>query len=1026
MYIIPVYLFAQNAGEVMFVGYNADGDDGFSFVALVDIPANTTLFFTDNEWDGVSTFGTGEGFNSWSHTSIVPAGTVIAIENLDNNPAITSTLGTASVDGGTAMAIAATNEAVYMYLGTNRTTPTTFLSAISNESFDDGSTVGSIAATGLTIGLNAVEFTGDEDVMVYINNVNCNTTISNCAASISDISNWADDSNGPNDHTDFAYPDFPTNVCDIAGTLFYPKTTYYSLSTGDWDANTSWSLTPDGSSGAVSVGIWPRRTDNVVIQDTHTITVNAVDDNKSCGNSPDGLARSNVGPFSSSNLIMFYHTGDILIDGTLSITGIEAMVEGYVQISSGGSFTLTSSFVNLSFLEANSGSSFSSADDLILASNSTTIINTTSISNDDLIISFTDATLCGTGTTTLQNGLGSIITYANGGTVSQICTEFTVECTGAGCSGFPTMGTGSFISGNTGPGGIGNSNNNQLWVRADDLDLANNDEVNMWSDVSGNNLSAENTSGATQFQRPSFATNSANGLASVSFDGGDILSLTTTPLNLAPTMDTWSFFSVFNVGAGNTGTIIGKRGASTGQFQYFVNTNIMGASAGTINNGTETATGAWKVASSTTSTSTINSWINGVADISGGTVSTLTSTSDVTIGARRTSGTTGLGFPLTGNIAEIAMYNVEINQAQRIIIDNYLAAKYDVDVSASGNDFYTMDDNGNGDFDFEVAGIGQGSDGSNHRDARGTGIVRMWNPDALDNNEFLMWGHDNTSVTSTAIAIGTDVDGTIIEERLSRIWRVDETGDLGSVSISFDFFSLGGSPLGSDLRLLIDRNGDGFADNDITPIAGSVLNNIVNFSGVNFQNGDRFTLGNANGSTPLPIELSSFDAKAHLNSVLITWITVSEVNNDFFTIERSQNGLDWDAIKTTDGAGTSFEINSYEEIDKNPFQGTSYYRLKQTDLDGQYSYSKISLVNVFGKNKIHIFPNPTNGTFKIISRNIDIKKIKLLNGIGQHIDVSISSEAEEIVIDASNVPNGFYILQINDDSLNQSIRFIKK
>jgi hypothetical protein len=65
---------AQTAGQVMFIGFNSDGEDGFSFVSLVDIPANTTIFFTDNEWNGVSAFTAGEGFNSWSHTANVPAG----------------------------------------------------------------------------------------------------------------------------------------------------------------------------------------------------------------------------------------------------------------------------------------------------------------------------------------------------------------------------------------------------------------------------------------------------------------------------------------------------------------------------------------------------------------------------------------------------------------------------------------------------------------------------------------------------------------------------------------------------------------------------------------------------------------------------------------------------------------------------------------------------------------------------------------------------------------------------------------
>src|SRR5690606_20794074 len=127
------------------------------------------------------------------------------------------------------------------------------------------------------------------------------------------------------------------------------------------------------------------------------------------------------------------------------------------------------------------------------------------------------------------------------------------------------------------------------------------------------------------------------------------------------------------------------------------------------------------------------------------------------------------------------------------------------------------------------------------RDAKGTGMVRMTvaGP-TLANNEWLLWGHDNASLTSNFADFGAP-----ILERLNRVWRISETGDVGNVTISFDISGLSGSPIGSNLRLLIDRDGDGFSDNDVTPISGGVIaGGVISFSGVNFQNGDRFTLGN--------------------------------------------------------------------------------------------------------------------------------------------------------------------------------------
>jgi hypothetical protein len=84
----------------------------------------------------------------------------------------------------------------------------------------------------------------------------------------------------------------------------------------------------------VPAGVWPGRTDHVVVRTGHTITVNATDDNKICGLSPDGLALGNVGPFISSNVSMFYHIGDITIAGTLNVTGIEMMIGGYTHVFS--------------------------------------------------------------------------------------------------------------------------------------------------------------------------------------------------------------------------------------------------------------------------------------------------------------------------------------------------------------------------------------------------------------------------------------------------------------------------------------------------------------------------------------------------------------------------------------------------------------------------------------------------------------------------------------------------------------------
>jgi hypothetical protein len=115
-----------------------------------------------------------------------------------------------------------------------------------------------------------------------------------------------------------------------------------------------------------------------------------------------------------------------------------------------------------------------------------------------------------------------------------------------------------------------------------------------------------------------------------------------------------------------------------------------------------------------------------------------------------------------------------------------------------------------------------------------------------------------------------------------------------------------------------------------------VLNNDLDYY-------DVWTL--VDNSDPLPIELIKFSANCEASETVINWTTASETNNDYFTIERSQDGSVFEEVAVIDGAGTSGELNSYEVTDKYPYAGTSYYRIKQTDFDGNFEYSDLVAVS---------------------------------------------------------------------------------
>lgn len=170
-------------------------------------------------------------------------------------------------------------------------------------------------------------------------------------------------------------------------------------------------------------------------------------------------------------------------------------------------------------------------------------------------------------------------------------------------------------------------------------------------------------------------------------------------------------------------------------------------------------------------------------------------------------------------------------------------------------------------------------------------------------------------------------------------------------------------------------------------------------------------------SVILPIELTFFDAK--LNSageVDLEWQTATEINNDYFTIERSRNALDWDKINIITGAGNSNQVLTYSAIDNSLNKGVYYYRLKQTDFDGKYSYSEIRSVNIRSLEslEIAIFPNPSQSKITIEGNQTELKEILIYNVFGQDL-TSFTKRRDvnetTVIIDLSHLNSGLYFIK---------------
>lgn len=133
-------------------------------------------------------------------------------------------------------------------------------------------------------------------------------------------------------------------------------------------------------------------------------------------------------------------------------------------------------------------------------------------------------------------------------------------------------------------------------------------------------------------------------------------------------------------------------------------------------------------------------------------------------------------------------------------------------------------------------------------------------------------------------------------------------------------------------------------------------------------------------ATPLPIKLLYFKANTELNNINISWQTATEINNDYFTLEKSEDGINFYPLSIIKGAGNSNEILNYNYIDFHP-NDINYYRLKQTDFDGKYTYSNIIFVSKKQNENTnyHIY-------YSNISDEIIIKTLNSNNKIVQLID----------------------------------------
>ncbi|MCK6603961.1 MAG: T9SS type A sorting domain-containing protein [Ignavibacteriaceae bacterium] len=189
----------------------------------------------------------------------------------------------------------------------------------------------------------------------------------------------------------------------------------------------------------------------------------------------------------------------------------------------------------------------------------------------------------------------------------------------------------------------------------------------------------------------------------------------------------------------------------------------------------------------------------------------------------------------------------------------------------------------------------------------------------------------------------------------------------------------------------------------------------------------------------VPVELTSFTAKADGKNVILNWATASELNNKGFEVQRSSDGINFTGIAFVDGKGTTSERNLYTYTDASVSAGKYTYRLKQVDLTGEFSFSQQVTVEVDNLNPSVFelrqnYPNPFNPStsikFTVASEGLAV--LKVYNTIGQEVVTLFNAPAKpgqvyEAVFDASKLTSGVYIytLQQGSNSLTRKMVLMK-
>jgi len=212
---------------------------------------------------------------------------------------------------------------------------------------------------------------------------------------------------------------------------------------------------------------------------------------------------------------------------------------------------------------------------------------------------------------------------------------------------------------------------------------------------------------------------------------------------------------------------------------------------------------------------------------------------------------------------------------------------------------------------------------------------------------------------------------------------------------------------------------------------GTVLNGTIpTAAGQNFithfntNDTTAWTLASTTANNPLPITLVDFTATPEGSAVRLNWITASEYENALFTVERSKYGIEFEHVVDVPGAVFSTGLLNYTDLDRSPYSGLSYYRLRQTDLDGTFTYSTVVPVVIGGIADRPLVVFGREGTVTAVHDFKAGSRYELMDMTGRVISSGNTTMDGRTEVNGADLSHGAYVFRVQDGERMESERFV--